>query len=42
VLGDEEAIKNMNHLGQTIALLGTAMAAASETSPYLKAAVELG
>ena len=42
VLEDDEAMRNMNHLGQTIAWLGTAMAAAAEASPYPKAAVELG
>jgi len=42
VLGDDEAMRNMNHLGQTIAWLGAAMAAAAEESPFPKAAVELG
>jgi multimeric flavodoxin WrbA len=42
VLGDDEALKNMNHLGQTIAWLGKAMTDASDTSPFPKASVELG
>ena len=42
VLGDDEAMKNMSHLGQTIAWFGTAMASVSEASPFPKAAVELG
>ncbi len=42
VLGDSEALRNMGHLGQTIAWLGKVMAVASETSPFPKAAVELG
>ncbi|MDD2583286.1 MAG: flavodoxin family protein [Desulfuromonadaceae bacterium] len=41
VSGDEEAMRNMNHLGQTIAWLGAAMAAVPETSPFPKFAVEL-
>ncbi|MFZ2949672.1 MAG: flavodoxin family protein [Desulfuromonadaceae bacterium] len=41
VSGDEEAMRNMNHLGQTIAWLGSAMAAVPETSPFPKLAVEL-
>lgn len=41
VLGDDEALRNMSHLGQTIAWLGKAMAAISETSPFPKATVEL-
>jgi len=42
VLGDDEAMKNMNHLGETIAWLGKAMADAAEVSPFPKVAVELG
>lgn len=41
VLGDEEALRNMSHLGQTIDWLGKAMASASETSPFPKVDVEL-
>lgn len=41
VLGDDEAMRNMNHLGQTIAWLGAAMASVPETSPFPKLAVEL-
>ena len=41
VLDDEEGMRNMHHLGQTIAWLGTAMASASETSPFPKFPVEL-
>ena len=41
VSGDEEAMRNMNHLGQTIAWLGTALASIPETSPFPKLAVEL-
>jgi len=33
VLGDEEALRNMNHLGQTIAWLGKAIAAAPDAYP---------
>lgn len=39
--GDEEAMRNMSHLGQTIAWLGTALASVPETSPFPKLAVEL-
>jgi multimeric flavodoxin WrbA len=42
VLGDNEALRNMAHLGQAIAWLGKAMASHSETEPFPKAAVELG
>ena len=42
VLDDDEAMKNMKHLGQAIAWLGTAMASASAASPYPKVAVEVG
>jgi multimeric flavodoxin WrbA len=42
VLNDEEAMRNMNHLGQSIAWLGAAMAAISDVSPFPKVAVELG
>lgn len=41
VLNDDEALRNMSHLGQTIAWLGKAMATASETSTFPKVAVEL-
>jgi multimeric flavodoxin WrbA len=41
VLDDDEAMRNMSHLGQTIAWLGTAMASVSNTSPFPKLAVEL-
>jgi len=41
VLNDDEALKNMSHLGQTIAWLGNAMAAASESSPFPKVDLEL-
>lgn len=41
VNGDEEAMRNMSHLGQTIAWLGAAMAAVPETFPFPKFAVEL-
>jgi multimeric flavodoxin WrbA len=42
VLNDAEAMRNMSHLGQTIAWFGMAMASVSEASPFPKAAVELG
>jgi multimeric flavodoxin WrbA len=42
VLSDDESMRNMNHLGQTIAWLGKAMAVASEISPFPKTTVELG
>jgi len=41
VLADDEAMRNMHHLGQTIAWLGTAIASVSKTSPFPKLAVEL-
>ena len=41
VLGDDEAMRNMNHLGQAIAWLGAAMASASEASPFPKVDVEV-
>jgi len=41
VLDDDEAMRNMSHLGQTIAWLGAAMAAVSDTSPFPKLALEL-
>ena len=41
ILGDDEALRNMSQLGQTIAWLGKAMASASEISPFPKVAVEL-
>jgi multimeric flavodoxin WrbA len=42
VLNDDEALRNMNHLSQTIAWLGEAMETAAGVSPFPKAAVELG
>jgi len=36
VNGDEEAMRNMNHLGRTIAWLGAAIASVPETSPFPK------
>ena len=42
VLDDDEAMKNMSHLGQTIAWLGKAITSVSAASPYPKVAVELG
>ena len=41
VLDDDEAMRNMSHLGQTIAWLGAAIASVSHTSPFPKLAVEL-
>ena len=41
VNGDDEAMRNMSHLGQTIAWLGAALASVPETSPFPKLAVEL-
>jgi len=41
VLDDEEGMRNMHHLGQTIAWLGNSMAFARESSPFPKLAVEL-
>jgi multimeric flavodoxin WrbA len=41
VNGDEGAMRNMNHLGQTIAWLGAALASVPEKSPFPKIAVEL-
>jgi len=41
VNGDKEAMRNMNHLGQTIAWLGAAMASVPDTTPFPKLAVEL-
>ncbi len=41
VLDDDEAMRNMTHLGKTIEWLGKAMAVASDTSPFPKVAVEL-
>lgn len=38
---DEEAMRNMSHLGQTIAWLGAAINSVSATSPFPKSAVEL-
>lgn len=36
VNGDEEAMRNMSHLGRTIAWLGAAIASVPETSPFPK------
>jgi multimeric flavodoxin WrbA len=41
VLGDEEALRNMSHLGLTIAWLGKAMASVPNDSPFPKVALEL-
>ncbi len=41
VLNDDEAMRNMNHLGQSIAWLGKAMASMSAESPFPKVSVEL-
>ena len=41
VEGDEEGLRNMHHLGQTIAWLGTAITSVSGSSPFPKLAVEL-
>ena len=41
VSGDEEAMRNMSHLGQTIAWLGAAINSVPDTSPFPKLAVEL-
>jgi multimeric flavodoxin WrbA len=41
VSGDEEAMRNMSHLGQTIDWLGKAMASATASTPFPKVAVEL-
>ncbi len=41
VLGDEEGMRNMEHLGQTIAWLGKGMASASSSSPFPKLTVDL-
>lgn len=41
VLGDDEAMQNMTHLGQTIAWLGKAIASVPDASPFPKVAVEL-
>jgi multimeric flavodoxin WrbA len=38
---DDEAMRNMSHLGQTIAWLGAAINSVSATSPFPKSAVEL-
>ena len=40
-LKDDEGIRNMVHLGQTIAWLGSAMAAASAKTPFPREIVEL-
>jgi len=42
VHGDDEAMRNMSHLGQTIAWLGTAIGSGSDAIPYPKVSVELG
>jgi multimeric flavodoxin WrbA len=41
VLGDDEAMQNMTHLGQTIAWLGKAIESVSAASPFPKIEVEL-
>jgi multimeric flavodoxin WrbA len=41
VSGDDEAMRNMSHLGQTIAWLGMAIASVPDTSTFPKLAVEL-
>jgi len=41
VLGDEEGMRNMSHLGQTIAWLGKAIASVPDDSPFPKVAREL-
>jgi len=41
VLDDDEAMRNMSHLGQTIAWLGTAIASVPDATPFPKLAVEL-
>jgi multimeric flavodoxin WrbA len=41
VLGDDEGMRNMHHLGQTIAWLGAAIASVPEDSPFPKVALEL-
>ena len=41
VLGDDEGMRNMNHLGQTIAWLGAAIASVPDDSPFPKVAREL-
>ena len=41
VNGDEEAMRNMNHLGQTIAWLGAAMTSVPDATPFPKLVVEL-
>lgn len=41
VLDDDEAMRNISHLGQTIAWLGAALSSVSDSSPFPKLAVEL-
>ncbi len=41
VLEDDEAMRNMTHLGQTIAWLGKGLVAAAETASFPRLAVEL-
>ncbi len=41
VLGDDEAMQNMTHLGQTIAWLGKAIESVSAEYPFPKVSVEL-
>lgn len=41
VLDDDEALLNMDHLGQTIAWLGKAMASVSDASPFPRVEVAL-
>jgi multimeric flavodoxin WrbA len=41
VLSDDEAMRNMSHLGQTIVWLGSAISSISDSTPFPKLAVEL-
>ncbi len=41
VLDDDEAMRNMSHLGQTIAWLGAAIASVPDANPFPKLTVEL-
>lgn len=41
VLNDDEAMRNMSHLGQTIVWLGSAISSISDSTPFPKLAVEL-
>jgi multimeric flavodoxin WrbA len=38
---DDEAVRNMSHLGQTIAWLGAAISSVSDVTPFPRLAVEL-